>query len=86
LPGFDVLDAEIGGQVDNPDTGGQQPGTCCMAMPLGVAKKTRSQAANAFSSGTVKARSVWPRRLGKRSATGRLASDLEVITCSSTSG
>ena len=63
-----------------------RPGTIRMAVPLGVAKKTRSQLLNSAMSGSRNTRSTLPRRFPNISATGVPASEREVITSSVTRG
>src|SRR4051812_23183022 len=58
----------------------------CIATPLGVAKNTTSQLANALALGSLKARSTRRRRLGNIAATGVPASLREVMTFNSACG
>ena len=86
LPFGDVLDAEVGGKVDDARAVSSTVRASPIATPFGVAKNTMSHPASARGVGSVNVISTRRRKLGNMRATGVPASLRDVIAFSSTWG
>ena len=86
LPLVQVLEANVGRQIDDLGRAIEQRLGLVHAIPLGIAKITRSQSWSGLDTGSQYSRSTIPRRLGSMSSTRRPASPLEVTVTTRASG